>query len=121
MDCAYTPTTPNSKSKFTFDFDEKRLQTEVEMLEEKKEAAAAVKQVETELCHYATPEKPTLESSQSSSSDFFTPMANPPTPKIYVTSPFASPLQSGLKPGRTKLHFSSLRQEKILKKLILRL
>ena len=116
MDCAYTPTTPNSKSKFTFDFDEKRLQTEVEMLEEKKEAAAAVKQVETEL--NATPEKPTLESSQSSSSDFFTPMANPPTPKIYVTSPFASPLQSGLKPGRTKLHFSSLRQEKILKKLI---
>ena len=111
MDCAYTPSTPNTKSKFTFDFDEKRLQTEVEMLEEKKEAA--VKQVETELCHYATPEQPTLESSQSSSSDFFTPLANP-SPKIYVTSPFASPLPSG--PGRTKLHFSSLRQEKILKK-----
>ena len=36
MDCAYTPSTPNTKSKFTFDFDEKRLQSEVEMLEEKK-------------------------------------------------------------------------------------
>ena len=103
MDCAYTPTTPNSKSKFTFDYDEKRLETEVEILEEKKSVGwAVVKQVETEpFRHCATPEKTTTESSQNSSSDFFTPMANP-TPRICVTStsPFASPFPSGVKPGK---------------------
>ena len=94
MDCTYTPTTPNSKSKFTFDYDEKRLELEVEMLEEKKLAGwAVVKQVETKPCHYNSPESTTTESSENSSTDFFTPMLKP-IPKISVTStsPFASPL-----------------------------
>ena len=47
------PTTPNSKSKFTFDYEEKRLETEVELLEEKKSNLwAIVKQVETKPRHY---------------------------------------------------------------------
>ena len=96
MDCTYTPTTPNSKSKFTFDYDEKRLELEVEMLEEKKLAGwAVVKQVETKPCHYNSPESTTTESSENSSTDFFTPIAMfKSIPKISVTStsPFASPL-----------------------------
>ena len=88
MDCAYTPSTPNTKSKFTFDFDEKRLLTEVEMLEEKKG-----KKLETQLCQDQEQDFSTPESSPESS-EFFTPLASPPTtiPKISVSSPIASPL-----------------------------
>ena len=98
MDCTYTPTTPNSKSKFTFDYDEKRLEMEVELLEEKKSAGwAVVKQVETLPHHYDSPESTTTESSENSSTDFFTPMVKS-IPKISVTStsPFASPLPGKL-------------------------
>ena len=99
MDCTYTPTTPNSKSKFTFDYDEKRLEMEVELLEEKKLAGwAVVKQVETKPHHhYDSPESTTTESSENSSTDFFTPMVKS-IPKISVTSalPFASPLPGKL-------------------------
>ena len=98
MDCTYTPTTPNSKSKFTFDYDEKRLEMEVELLEEKKSAGwAVVKQVETKPHHYDSPESTTTESSENSSTDFFTPMVKS-IPKISVTStsPFASPLPGKL-------------------------
>merc|ERR1712223_966943 len=88
LDCAYTPTTPNSKSKFTFDFDEKRLQTEVEMLEEKK-----AKKLETQLCQdQGGQDCSTLELSEKSS-EFFTPFVSPSAiPKISVSSPMASPI-----------------------------
>ena len=99
MDCAYTPTTPNSKSKFTFDYEEKRLETEVELLEEKKSNRwAIVKQVETKPRHYDTntPESTTKKSSKKLCTNFFTPMVNSTPPKIYLTStsPIASPLPS---------------------------
>ena len=75
MDCAYTPTTPNSnsKSKFTFDYEEKRLETEVELLEEKKSKRwAIVKQVETKPRHYDTntPESTTTKSSENLCTNF---------------------------------------------------
>ena len=126
MDCAYTPTTPNSnsKSKFTFDYEEKRLETDVELLEEKKSNRwAIVKQVETKPRHYDTntpesttkkssknlctnfftpmvkftPESTTTESSENLSTNFFTPMVKSTPPKIYLTS--TSPIDSPL-PGK---------------------
>ena len=129
MDCAYTPTTPNSnsKSKLTFDYEEKRLETEVELLEEKKSNHwAIVKQVETKPRHYDTntpesttkkssknlctnfftpmvkftPESTTTESSENLSTNFFTPMVNSTPPKIYLTS--TSPIDSPL-PGKNFL------------------
>ena len=88
MDCAYTPSTPNTKSKFTFDFDEKRLQSEVEMLEEKK-----AKKLETQLCQDQGQDCSTPVESSEKSSEFFIPLVSPSAiPKIRVSSPIASPL-----------------------------